>query len=125
MQRVGGGLGAGLELIGDGLGAADQQFLEAVDAGVERIGDLERARAQGLVDLADLGADRVGDLGAARRDGAGHRADAGVERIDAPPCRRSVRRVVRSETRDARVCSNCESRASSEPVSSPVRLLTR
>ena len=124
MQRVGGGLGAGLELIGDGLGAPDQQVLEAADAAVERVGDLERARAQRLVDLGDLGADRVRDLGAARRDGAGDRADAAVERVDDVAGRRRSGGVVRSVTREPRLASNCDSRTSSEPVSSPERPVT-
>ncbi len=40
-ERVGGGLGAELDLLGDVLGAADQQLLEAADAGVEGVGDLD------------------------------------------------------------------------------------
>ncbi len=63
IERIGGGLAAGLDLVGDGFGAADQQFLEAADAAVEIVGDLERAGAQGLVHLADLDADRIRDLG--------------------------------------------------------------
>ena len=65
VERVGGGLGAHLDLLGDVLGAADQQLLEAADAGVERVGDLERAGAERLVDLVDALADRLGELGAA------------------------------------------------------------
>ena len=41
VEHVGGGLGADLDLLGDVLGAADQQLLEAADAGVEGVGDFE------------------------------------------------------------------------------------
>ena len=51
-----------LDLLGDGLGAADQQLLEAADAGVEGVRDLHGAGAERLVDVVDLGADRLGEL---------------------------------------------------------------
>ena len=58
IERVGGGLAAGLDLRGDRLGAADQQLLEAADAAVERGRRLRCARrAERAVDLAGLGAD--------------------------------------------------------------------
>ena len=60
VERVGGRLGADLDLLGDVLGAADQQLLEAADAGVEVVGDLDGAGAERLVDLVDLGADALG-----------------------------------------------------------------
>ena len=81
-EHVGGGLAAGLDFLGHGLGAADQQFLEAADARVEIVGDLHRARAERLVDVVDLGAERVGELGAAHIDHGGDVADALVERGD-------------------------------------------
>ena len=82
VEELGGGLAAGLDLLGHRLGAADQQLLEAADAGVEVVGDLHGAVAERLVDVVDLGADALGELGAAHVDDGGDVADALVERGD-------------------------------------------
>ena len=81
-EQLGGGLAARLDLLGHGLGAPDQQLLEAADAGIEVLGDLHRAHAERLVDVVDLGADALGELGAAHVDDGGDVGDALVERAD-------------------------------------------
>src|SRR3954452_11323247 len=75
-------LSAYLDLRGDRLDPANQEFLEAGDPRIERCGNFEGTRAEARVDLVRLGVQRVRKRRTARIDGATRLVDTLLKRTD-------------------------------------------
>ena len=88
-DRVADRLAAHLDLRGDGLDAADQQFLEAVDARIERVGDFQRAsRRASCRSRRPLRCSVSASADRALIDRAAGFVDALLQRDRRHPCRR-------------------------------------